>query len=60
MVEQKKQILEGKLSYIGAALILVGAFLSFILGKVDYTQLNLLIGAALSVAGIRRAVGRKP
>lgn len=49
-------ILEGKLSYILAALAIIGAASGFVLGIIDAEQATGMIWAGLALFGIRRAL----
>ncbi len=53
-----KQLIEGYLTYFGAFILLIGGLVAFILGKLNFEQLMTIIGVGLSIAGIRRAIGR--
>ena len=52
----EKQFLEGYITYVGAFIILVGAFVGFLMGKLTFIQLNTLIGAGIAIVGARRAI----
>lgn len=50
------KILNGKLTYLVAAITGVWAIVGFFLGQIDTEQAGMLILAALGTFGIRRAI----
>ena len=53
-------MLQGKLTYIGGSIIIIGSFVGLFLNKLTYEQFVITLGAGVSIVGLRRAISNNP